>query len=860
MNAPSRHYAALLLQLLLVLLLVLVEMPPCRGDEEDPLQHVAQVAARNRQLSDVLELLRMRQSLIPDDENPSDGEDNQEEEEEEEEDNEPVEALACQHEELNLDTTLEGLQQFREGRMAALHMANLLNNLFIDRSRLPTSNLVTGRGVLAAAATTESSDAADTLPQYEWQVFYALVRAALVAEPSILGLGVAFKRSEVISVTPSVTPPELFAAYGFRRGGSSSGAVRVANLAALYNMSYDDPNTLGTSWFTRIAHSLRPRRVNVTNGDSSAAWALTLTKGSDGRWAPQPYLDCGASSQWVAAYSLPFFARARKGSVATFRGVVLVTFPLERVDINQCDDPDEGPPNLFGGTHRCHAASTQCVAVPGMGLRRGGYQCVCRRTHYLPHAKRQFYNGSVIEHTLLNTNTSHLQQHAFRCLPCPEGCEECREEGLVCVARYNAVSRLVPVLVQAVCVLACLALSVIVFKLRKCKVVGASLWTMLEVILLGSIILYCTVFLQYLEPSVVLCMALPWFRELGFALFYGSIVLKLYRSLVDHRTRKAHRYVIRDRDLLKYLGGLVVFVAGYLAAWAALTAHLATEGHSPLTVGHTPEGLAFNVCQSLWWEYVTEAGEQGGELLFVLFGLYLAWQLHRAVGTNEDLHESRERRALATALVLEGATSSLLYAARHVVWLSAHPDVLFLASFARTHLTVSLSLLLIFMPKLVCVVGGAGRDVPRRTYSATEGPQELRFCEPLTNGDLEPADLNLAQMDPEEIRAELKRVYTQLEVLRNKTMRKDNPHISKRRGGRKATHRRFSIQSLHRQHQNQHRSLVSHAIEGEVEVSKTPEESVCSLEGPSVLSVYADGPSTYSEMGTPSILHRSYKL
>lgn len=83
------------------------------------------------------------------------------------------------------------------------------------------------------------------------------------------------------------------------------------------------------------------------------------------------------------------------------------------------------------------------------------------------------------------------------------------------------------------------------------------------------------------------------------------------RSLVDYRTRKAHRYVIRDRDLLKYLAGLVVFVTGYLAAWSALTAHLATEGHSPLALGRTNEGLAFTVCKSMWWEYVTEAGTLG---------------------------------------------------------------------------------------------------------------------------------------------------------------------------------------------------------------------------------------------------------
>lgn len=38
------------------------------------------------------------------------------------------------------------------------------------------------------------------------------------------------------------------------------------------------------------------------------------------------------------------------------------------------------------------------------------------------------------------------------------------------------------------------------------------------------------------------------------------------------------------------------------------------------------------------------------------------------------------------------------------------------------------------------------------------------------------------------------RLYTQLEYLKNKTLRHDNPHISKRRGGRKVAHRRFSLQ------------------------------------------------------------------
>jgi len=82
--------------------------------------------------------------------------------------------------------------------------------------------------------------------------------------------------------------------------------------------------------------------------------------------------------------------------------------------------------------------------------------------------------------------------------------------------------------------------------------------------------------------------------------------------------------------------------------------------------------------------------------------------------------------------------------------------------------------------------------------------------------DADFAEVSLADMNPDDIRvrddifkivavvckcfftsqAELKRLYTQLEVLKNKTIRYDNPHISKRRGGRKVAHRRFSLQVI----------------------------------------------------------------
>lgn len=55
-------------------------------------------------------------------------------------------------------------------------------------------------------------------------------------------------------------------------------------------------------------------------------------------------------------------------------------------------------------------------------------------------------------------------------------------------------------------------------------------------------------------------------------------------------------------------------------------------------------------------------------------------------------------------------------------------------------------------------------------------------------------EVTLADMSPDDIRAELKRLYLQLEIFKSKTICRDNPHISKRRGGRKAQHRRFSLQ------------------------------------------------------------------
>lgn len=110
----------------------------------------------------------------------------------------------------------------------------------------------------------------------------------------------------------------------------------------------------------------------------------------------------------------------------------------------------------------------------------------------------------------------------------------------------------------------------------------------------------------------------------------------------------------------------------------------------------------------------------------------------------------------------------------------------------------------------------------------------------------------------------MRKLYTQLQIYKTKTMRQDNPHISKRRGGKKQTNRKFSFQTLHSKYKQQSSFSSSHAVAttpsgsggcgasvagdhgensmatvgGEAELSvRSPEDSSNSMEG---VSVYMD--------------------
>lgn len=128
---------------------------------------------------------------------------------------------------------------------------------------------------------------------------------------------------------------------------------------------------------------------------------------------------------------------------------------------------------------------------------------------------------------------------------------------------------------------------------------------------------------------------------------------------------------------------------------------------------------SYSICRKLSWDYVTEAGKQCttrdttqhlsvqqitfcplllsflGEIVFLLTAVYLTWRIRNA---RHEIYV--EKWPLSISVYCELITSSTLYCLRHFLWNYLSADHIFLLYLIRCHLTVSVGLGLIFVPKV----------------------------------------------------------------------------------------------------------------------------------------------------------------
>ncbi|XP_063838466.1 G-protein coupled receptor 179 [Ostrinia nubilalis] len=434
----------------------------------------------------------------------------------------------------------------------------------------------------------------------------------------------------------------------------------------------------------------------------------------------------------------------------------------------------------FGGPPLCDPATSLCEALPtdGSTTKKLEYRCKCRDSHWHPLGSEWVGEASL-----------RASGAALSCTPCGVG-----SGAAACLADVYRAALLAANLAG---MLICLVIGLIIFKKRKCKAVAMGMWTVLEVVLLGALLMYASAACQYISEAQWRCVAGAWLRELGFVACYGSVVLRLWVLLAEFRTRKAHRWTPRDSEVLRVVGAMICGAVCYLAAFTATSACGDGSG-----------------CARAAWHHVTAAAE----LLLLAAGARIAYAARNA---NVPF---QERGWLSAALCCEGVCGAGWRAA--ALW-GVAPERSPLAASARAHLSAGAALACVLAPRLW------------HGYRARSLAQEVSRRGPSEGFGVEGEE----EATSEEVRAELKRLYVQLEIMRSKTLRQDNPHISKRRGGRKPPHRRFSLQKKgSREKALQARrggkgkgggsaSVVEASEAGDV--SRTPEDSVCSAEGPS---------------------------
>uniref|UniRef100_A0AC34QSB2 G-protein coupled receptors family 3 profile domain-containing protein n=2 Tax=Panagrolaimus sp. JU765 TaxID=591449 RepID=A0AC34QSB2_9BILA len=353
------------------------------------------------------------------------------------------------------------------------------------------------------------------------------------------------------------------------------------------------------------------------------------------------------------------------------------------------------------------------------------------------------------------------------------------------------------------CFLAALSLAMIgfVWKARRGQQQESRGWALMELFFVGAAILYMIPTLDFVESGNYTCVINVWMREIGFTLFYGSIVLKIYRNLQEYRVRKAHHVIVREQDMLKYLSFLMTLTVLGLLAWTigAFKNYLLFTSDWP----QCPKESYF----ILWFVY---------ELTFLLYGMRLCYKARSSHWT--------ERNQFTVTVVVEAIILVVVTIIRYAFKDTGSRDFLLCVTAIQIITSITFNIIIIILPKYYTVtiqiitsitfniiiiilpkyytIGG---DSNRRTLtmsgasnSGRAHPSLAKLRDNLINGTIDFAEIPIIDMNPEDIRAELKRVYTQLRMYKVKSLYQDNPHVSKRKAGKKqsdktAKNRRISI-------------------------------------------------------------------
>uniref|UniRef100_A0A8C8DUR7 G protein-coupled receptor 179 n=1 Tax=Oryzias sinensis TaxID=183150 RepID=A0A8C8DUR7_9TELE len=638
---------------------------------------------------------------------------------------------------------------------------------------LPANFLAPLQAALDALANTanflnmifQASDLRESTVQEDMEWYHALVRALLEADVLIQQSLLTFDPD------PTAQAPQLV----LRASRNSTAKVQnivLQDLSKAWESLHPPAPAPDDSWFRELkfSESNQPRAtlskrvlLNDLNTLDTPKWGQGdsyVTNCSGVRWANSPFLDCKDGSfvpGWVLTLSTSFYG-LKPDLTPEFRGVIRVDVNIQDIDLNQCATGNR----WFADTHQCNRTSMECVPVPGRGFRLGQYCCRCREGYYDPEVSPDG-SGEAAD------SSGKCYPNMPICLPCWPGCRSC-QDSTPCWVQEDWPLRAGVLAIQGLFMLLVFVSMLVAYQHRRDRRIRASGLLLLETILFGSLLLYFPVFILFFKPSNFRCILLRWVRMLGFSIVYGTITLKMYRVLKVFLSRTAQRVpYMSSLHLLRILGVMLMTVSWFLCAWTVGVLQNQDRNIPVFVTATTADGQGFNLCYLDRWDYMMAVAE----LLFLCWGSSL-WTAVRPVPSA--FHEPRY---MGIAIHNELLFSSIFHLFRFT-FTSLHPDWMLLLSFTHTHVTITVTLALLLGPKFLYTSKPVRDEIAAEVY---EDEVDLRRSGSYLNNSFRSA-WSEHNVDPEDFREELKKLYSQLEVHKTKKMSANNPHLPKKRSSR----------------------------------------------------------------------------
>ncbi|KAK3562308.1 hypothetical protein QTP86_033304, partial [Hemibagrus guttatus] len=655
----------------------------------------------------------------------------------------------------------------------------------------------------------QASELRETSVREDIEWYHALIRSMLVGERP----GLVRNALLIFDADPTASQPQLV--LWASKGSSLDIYLQDLTLAweKLHLLPYGFNQTLlksNSPFFPGLSKQVLLNDLSTLDTPKWAHGGTYVTNSSGLQWGEAPFLECKEGRYlpgWLLTLSMPFYG-LKPDLSPEFRGVIRVDVNIQDFDVNQCAAGDF----WFADTHQCNRTSmeiqwimvllpsrcpscpsfTQCEPIPRQGFRLGQYCCRCKEGYYsLPVVTEDQctsfclnYTGSNVEQFLNINKSSQMfcwysdsqssvlcdsivndgSQGCYPvmpvCVPCWPGCTRC-QDGSPCWVQEDWHLRAVLLTVHGFFMALVLISMLRVYQCRRTRVL-----------------------IIYFKPSTFRCILLRWVRLLGFAIVYGTITLKMYREAygleaIFHLHRLLNVFLscttqrvpyMSSTSVLRMLGVMILTVKWFLCAWTMGVLQNQDRNIPLLITLTTADGQSFRVCDLDRWDYMMAVAEL----------LFLCWGSSLGSAVKSVPSAFHEPRYMGIAIHNELLFSTVFHLLRFIKP-SLHPDWMLLLFFFQIHVTISVTLGLLFFPKFLHISQLIKEDTASEMY---EDEVDLRPSRLHLNNSFTSACWSDHNLDPDDIRGELKKLYAQLEVHKTKKMENKNPHLQKKRSSR----------------------------------------------------------------------------